>query len=53
MKYFVIGGTTALNKLCGVCGIIHRDVTGVAAMVLTKSKASLGYLDIKKKSETG
>jgi hypothetical protein len=38
VKYFVIGGTTALNNACGVYGILHTD----------EIKASLGYLAIKK-----
>ena len=38
MKYFVIGSTTALNNACGVCGIIHRGVTGVATVELKKSR---------------
>jgi len=38
VKYFVIGGTTVLNNACGICGILHRDVTGVAAVALTKSR---------------
>jgi len=38
VKYFIIGGTTALNNACGVCGILYRKATGVVIVKLTESR---------------